>query len=821
MKSQPVAIATKIKRGLLRPTYQAPRQTGRTEGKKDVRRIVAAEARQLSCCGTGWRAFRLALFAVVTLLQSVWIGASEPPKNLFANPSFELGQEGWRLEKAGKTECQFSVDDTDAADGRYSAKLQLSSVEDWGMQFGQSFPAGEKGKTFTFSAFARSAEEPVEVGLQIERSAQPWDRAGGGHFKLTKDWQELHLTFRVEKEFPQGWFAYLSCVQPKAQIRADMFRLYEGPYVPYKEVAQQELASMAVRVFDANTTSTVPLSGEALSRRAGWTEIAEDDLTHRFNGDAVFMNDRIGFVLRHGARGAEVYSLASEGSARRSVLAPVGGVEAATLSSLILVQNNPVAGAADVVFTAPGGQALKLRYELKAGEPILLTSAQDGVTSLCIEAPCRFAVMPDFFADDIVIDASELPVREAELPGDNLLLHLLPDGNAILMTVVKSSEEDVRVALSGQKEKRLIDSSQLRYGKDGKIWVAILARPAIWHMQEIAREQAGQIIRLPWKAPFPAQWRIDWRREKSLSDSWEMLIERPDGQFTKYGVFGAPDVIPADRKRWTTVLGEFNYPCWLDQDGQGCLQPLRHPALRFEGPAIIYPLNRAPATALDTFTVIDVMRNTLGVGPCEYVLDVEGQKSQYKGRATCSVRDTLNPIYSRHEQKQRRAEIERTLQDLMVFIRHIRGRIESYVAFGHETLGYLAQEKSAHPELANPLSQLETVARITDAKFAARKDAIKTPDDAAKMVEEFRKNVLDYDGDDALARCRRLTEGWVEIGGNQDELAGECRWAVKMLRQTAGLLMATDPRMAEIGKELRRRSQTVLRSPAIHEGARH
>ena len=90
-----------------------------------------------------------------------------------------------------------------------------------------------------------------------------------------------------------------------------------------------------------------------------------------------------------------------------------------------------------------------------------------------------------------------------------------------------------------------------------------------------------------------------------------------------------------------------------------------------------------------------------------------------------------------------------------------------------------------------------------------------------KWSRSSENTVLDYDGDDALARCKRFTEGWVEIGGNQDELAGECRWAVKMLRQTAGLLMATDPRMAEIGKELRRRSQIVLRSPAIHEGARH
>jgi hypothetical protein len=349
----------------------------------------------------------------------------------------------------------------------------------------------------------------------------------------------------------------------------------------------------------------------------------------------------------------------------------------------------------------------------------------------------------------------------------------------------------------------------------------VLAGPAIWHAQEVAKEQAGKIVRLDWKAPFPAQWRTDWRRDESLTDSWEMIVERADGHFAKQGMFGEADVIPANRKRWTTVLGNFPYPCWLDKSGQGFFQPLKSRELTFHGPAIIYPVNRTAATALDTFTVVDIVRNTLGVGPCEYILDVEGQQSAYKGRATCSVRDTLTPIYKSRQQKQQRAEIEKVLQDLMIFIRHIRGRIETYVAFGHETLDYLAAQKKLHPELAARLAELESLARTIDAKVAARKNEIKTPEQAAVTVEEFRKTVLDYDGDDAPARCKKFTEAWVDIGGNQDELVGECRWAVKMIRQRAGLMMAADPRLAEVAKELRARSQVVLRNPANHEGARH
>jgi hypothetical protein len=61
----------------------------------------------------------------------------------------------------------------------------------------------------------------------------------------------------------------------------------------------------------------------------------------------------------------------------------------------------------------------------------------------------------------------------------------------------------------------------------------------------------------------------------------------------------------------------------------------------------------------------------------------------------------------------------------------------------------------------------------------------------------------------------------VGIGGSQDELVGECRWAVKMIRQRASLMLALEPRLAEVAKEIRRRSQIVLRNPANHEAARH
>jgi hypothetical protein len=570
--------------------------------------------------------------------------------------------------------------------------------------------------------------------------------------------------------------------------------------------------------------------------------VPEDMLGHKFKGGACFMNDRIALVIRLGAPGTELYSLESTGAKLRAVLSP-GGFDSAQITSFNVSENSAATGAAEVFFSSNTSRMSirRITYEIKTGQPLVQTEAPETTTvshsgrgptwlqttwlqtnSLRVEAPCRFTVLPDFFADDIVVDAAELPPAQTELPTDNLILRLMPDQQAIVMTVAQNSEEDVRVWLKGEGAQRTLSRSELSYGKQGKIWVAVLSAPSIWHMEEIRKEQAGQVLPLDWKAPFPAVWRADWRRREGLTDSWQLLTEQPDGTFIKSAVFGqGDDAIPSDRTRWTTVLSWFYYPAWLDKEGRGYLQPFKDKPLTFEGPTVIYPLNRTRATGLNDLTPVDLIRNTLGVGPCEYVLDVEGQRSHWLGMATCGVRDTLDPIYAAHRQGQEKETIEKTLVDLVTFVKLIRGRIETYVAFGRQTSAYLEAQKQAHPELTDRLAELQRLAAVMEEKYAERKDKIQTPERVIAMVEDFRKNVLDCETDDAPAQCHKFTEAWVVIGDNQDELAGECRWATKMLRQRAGLMMAADPKMAEVAREVRLRSQKVLRSPAGHEGAAH
>jgi hypothetical protein len=189
------------------------------------------------------------------LLGSGLAVAEEEPENLFLNPSFEEGMTNWHMDKGGNTIADFTVDKKDAIDGKYSALVTIATIAEWGSQFGQNMVAGEKGKTYTFAVLAKSVDGPVTVDLQIERHADPWDRAAkSSTFTLKEDkWMELYVTFKVDLDFPEGWFAYISCTQPKVEYRADLFRLYEGEYIPYEEL---DLPPQSVSASARNLVTT-------------------------------------------------------------------------------------------------------------------------------------------------------------------------------------------------------------------------------------------------------------------------------------------------------------------------------------------------------------------------------------------------------------------------------------------------------------------------------------------------------------------------------------------------------------------------------------
>ena len=119
-----------------------------------------------------------------------------------------------------------------------------------------------------------------------------------------------------------------------------------------------------------------------------------------------------------------------------------------------------------------------MRCGLTRGQIFVETKPGEAANRVRIEAPSRFGVIPDSFADDIVIDAAKLPLDQAEIPTENMFLQMLGRTEAIVMAVWDKEQRDISVTLSGRDNDRLLTAVEVPCATDGKVCVAKVLRPA-------------------------------------------------------------------------------------------------------------------------------------------------------------------------------------------------------------------------------------------------------------------------------------------------------------------------------------------------------
>ncbi len=623
-------------------------------------------------------------------------------------------------------------------------------------------------------------------------------------------------------------------------------------------------------VWETGAPSADPIAPSELSLKDGWTRLSRGKTPAAFNGDLVMSNGRLAAVIRKHGAGVELYSLGlGEPVFReRLLLMTESGETAQRIDDAKLIKQTRSSASIEIFCRTATGRRASATFRIKRGDVFVQAEPGDGAARLRVETSSRFVVLPDFFANDIVIDAQEIPVDSAQLPSENFVLQMSGDGDAIALTVFENRDQEIRITLTGTGDARSVTGSEIEFGNGHKIWTAILENRGIWHTLEVQPEQAKDIISLQWKMPFVAQWRVDFTRPDGLTDGWDMLLPEEGGDgyvkpswISSGGQLDAPSItstgnlvvdtavrhgplsnrLGSDRKKWIPLINSFLYPAWSDREGNGFVQPMKVGDYKHQGPVLIYPLNRLDETPISDFTVVDVMRNTLGVGPCKHILDVEGQNNQQVGRGTCDVRSMLFKTYGRGMQQARREDILIWLEDSLTFVTHIRDRVDMYAKFGRDLRLYLAEQKLAHPELTKFLSEVESLSRQIDQKIefhsirmtqkqpvlqaiekklASSNEKITTRELANHLREGFVETLIDYDGKDWRKKMEaEYTDPMFKIGCEQDILVGACRGVVKMIRQKAGIETAIDPRVAQVATEIRSRCHNILRGAAAYEAA--
>ena len=551
-------------------------------------------------------------------------------------------------------------------------------------------------------------------------------------------------------------------------------------------IRAEESPDPSVRLYDTAAQSKETLSDAVVAAKRGWKEIAGGTLDHVFQGDAALLNDRLLLILRACADGADVYSARAAGFTFRTELAAYPAAQPLTrrLASARILENNSGAVMVDATYKTGDGRSVAVRYRLAAGQAILEVRPGDGAQSLVVLTDGGPLVVPDFFGDDMVFAGGLRNHEPVGLPAENMFLNLMDGGNAIAMYVWQARNLQVKAVL-GKHPGVLFSGCEAGDVKGRPIWLAFFEAPGLWHERPVKFADEGTTVTLDWKPPFAAKWRAALVRPDHTADSW---------------FFRA-----ADEKE----PGAAASPARLDGDRATVAIP---PPAKAEagvdprvGPLLVYPLDRTRTTPLTEFTPVDILRNTLGVGPCQYILEAEGLASQ-DNPTPDQVMMWVEKQFRKKGGKDAAEEIKERLKAMTEHVGRARARLKAYHDFA-ASAGALVRVLGTSPEAGRLAEETSpTFARIVQASadgLAATDPArlAKSADEAAALVGR----------EDAAAQLQRPATEIRAAGAALDRALARCRMAARWLGvQVAGAGLK-DQGEAETARQVQALAEQVLK----------
>jgi len=549
-------------------------------------------------------------------------------------------------------------------------------------------------------------------------------------------------------------------------------------------------------LLDTGSPSATALSEAELVQKTGWTIVPEDNLRHKFRGDTVFLNDKIMIVLRRSGCGAEVYSKTQDGLKQRAQLfACAGGADRTTsLSSVRIIENNPAAVMLEAVFQTQQSKNASVTYRLTTGQICLEVSPGKGMDKLLVQVDSRYVVVPDFFADDLVFNREGFEGSHIGLPAENFLLHMLEGNDAIVMCVWESDKQNAQAVSWDpilQEDRKM--GTHIQFVKDKRIWVAFMEGSNIWHERLIWDDDKGRDIVLDWEPPFPAKWRADFVKKDELAESWNFVDEQEPESVSAAG-------------------DEPACSCWFDSD-RPCvrvpklrtIEKSKSSAAEHAWPIIVYPIDRSRATPLRVFCPIDILRNTLGVGPCQYILEKEGFGSDVHPTADQVTRWVEN-LFKKKKEKQASAQIEERFKEMVEHMRQTQTRTRQYGDFARR-LRRLKDKQKPNKAVAAASGKLWGIVDDLEQNIVIRSQAAGPSESAALLADK----IIAFIGrGNALAQCQELGSQIRAIAAVQDRALSKCRMAVRRIKQECITVAGREPQAADFAGELQQMAEQML-----------
>jgi hypothetical protein len=342
--------------------------------------------------------------------------------------------------------------------------------------------------------------------------------------------------------------------------------------------------------------------------------------------------------------------------------------------------------------------------------------------------------------------------------------------------VWKSSRQNVDLLLSGEGTARGISGYEIDLPAESRLWIAVMEGAGIWHAHALGDANKTAEMALEWKPAMAARWRTDFVAADGVSVS--TYFADPEG--------GAE---PENARSNGSCSFSAGRPVVKMIDVVAAVSPRL---------VVTYPVERTRATPLTAFCLVDVMRNALGFGPCQYVLDAEGL-----GNSESPTPDVVTHwVEKQFEKKVSKRDVDAIREQLGRMTAQVKKtdeRIAQYVGLaGKLKLTCMEHVKGTDEPAASGF--LKIIERMTV-----------SPLPALPVVQELATNVAGQaDREDALAKSQAMLAGIRTAGATQDYAMAKMRMAARRLKQEARTVAVSDPRAAGFAGQIQQQAEGML-----------
>jgi len=447
------------------------------------------------------------------------------------------------------------------------------------------------------------------------------------------------------------------------------------------------------------------------------------------------------------------------------------GAEADAIVSCELAQaSSPEQVELHVVFSADvkrlGASFLVTR------EGTLRVRPAEATRGVLVCSPIAVGVLPGIQLEDILYRPEDYPdVGEVYVPAENWFAGLLDGNDGIVACAWPDGRQRISLTKGRDDAKPLFETIKIDLAGN-ELYLAVLAAPAIWHIERLEAPYLERDIAIEWKRPFPATYKTQLllRGETTIPRTF-VFRKKPFNQYR-------PEV------------GDCAWPVWFDGDRAFMRLSKKIPP---RGDAIIYPMEDGEKTLvgfLHRTPVADIIvrrnkRAELPHGPRE---------AANVGFVACGgtgmMRRTIFAMGLQHREKEFLTEYADFLADYVAIVqkRHI-----GFFKFIDETRKKLTtwlEENGGDPDVRDYLQQMIELADQTEEGLWVKMELYggKTPEEhiaQADRATQRLKELLDTPGtelfpecNEIIDMCNRLSWGHAESAGMRFSMLAR-EWAEK------------------------------------------